>query len=132
MFFRKLPHAEFVGNTPFSSSGIFCSVDSGTVSDESNSARASRIATPGARKLIAVPEMVWSAFSLTVAHACSAPNTAPARPPQKNKIQGSDVKCETVAPTNAPMVIMPSMPMLTTPLFSEKHEPSAANSSGGV
>ena len=82
--------------------------------------------------MIAVPEMVWSALSRTVATACNAPNSAPASPPHRNEIHGIPVKCPTVAPMNAPMVIIPSMPMLTTPLFSEKHEPSAAKRSGGV
>ena len=119
-------------NTPLNSSGIFCAGVSGTVSDELNSAFASRIATPGAMKLIAVPEMVWSALSLTVASACNAPNSAPASPPHRNEIHGIPVKWPTVAPTNAPIVIMPSMPMFTTPLVSEKQDPSAANSKGGV
>ena len=37
-----------------------------------------------------------------------------------------------MAPVTAPIVIIPSIPMFTTPLLSEKHEPSAAKRSGGV
>ena len=90
------------------------------------------MATPGASRLMAVPAMVWSAPRRTVAVAWRAPNRAPAKPPQRKPIQGLPVKWATTQPEKAPAVIMPSMPMFTTPDTSEKQEPSAANSSGGV
>ena len=61
-----------------------------------------------------------------------SPNTAPARPPiMKAKMPFLVVRA-AIAPVTAPIVIMPSIPMLTTPLLSEKQEPRAAKRSGGV
>ena len=106
--------------------------ESAGVSEELNSALAASREMPGARKFIAVPEMVWSAWRFTVATACSAPNAAPAIPAHRKEIHGLPVKWPIQAPVKAPIVIIPSIPILTTPLFSEKQEPRAAKRSGGV
>jgi len=60
-----------------------------------------KIARPGAKKLIAVPEIVWSAPNETQAIACIRPNAAPASPPQKNANQPLPVNSATAAPVNA-------------------------------
>ena len=94
--------------------------------------KSKKIARPGPIKLIAVPAIVWSACNETQAIACITPKAAPTRPPHKNANQPFPVKNATAAPVKAPIVIIPSIPMFTTPLRSEKQEPNAANKSGGV
>ena len=86
-----MPQTVPAGKLSLNSSGIFCDGERGTVSEELNRAFAISTARPGAMKLIAVPEMVWSALSLTVASACSAPNSAPARPPHRKENHGMPV-----------------------------------------
>ena len=123
-------------DTPFSFVNIFGSfaiISSAGESEEfSKIALQRKIAKPGPIKLIAVPAIVWSACRLTQTTAWIRPSAAPARPPAKKPIQPLPVKYATAAPTNAPRVIIPSMPMFTTPERSLKQEPKAASSSGGV
>ena len=65
---------------------------SGAVSVELNSTMAIMMATPGPSMLMAVPAIVWSAPSFTVAMACSMPNRAPAKPAQRKPSQALPVK----------------------------------------
>ena len=85
---------------------------------------------PIARKLIAVPETIWSARSETAKMACTSPRAAPAASPMAMPPIQLDVRSAPQAPKNAPVSIMPSRPMLTTPARSEVTPPSAAKISG--
>ena len=85
---------------------------------------------PSARKLIAVPETIWSARSVTEKIACSRPITPPAASPMKMPPTQLEVMSAPQAPKNAPVSIIPSRPMLTTPARSDVTPPSAANVSG--
>ena len=87
-FFKKLDTTLPELNTLLNSSGILLEGSSGTGSEELKIALAIITATPGAKKLMAVPEMVWSAPRFTQAMACSTPNSAPASPPHKKPNQG--------------------------------------------
>ena len=85
---------------------------------------------PSARKLIAVPETIWSARRLTAKTACSRPITPPAASPMRMPPTQLEVTSAPQAPKNAPVSIMPSRPMFTTPERSDVTPPSAANVSG--
>ena len=85
---------------------------------------------PTARKLIAVPETIWSARRLTAKTACSRPISAPAARPMKMPPSQLDVTSAPQAPKNAPISIIPSSPMFTTPERSDVTPPSAAKVSG--
>ena len=71
----KVPNVVDVSNTPLKRIGIFEEALSGTVSVESNIAFAIIIEMPGPKRFIAVPEIVWSAPSLTVATAYAGPKS---------------------------------------------------------
>ena len=87
-------------------------------------------ARPGPIRFIAIPQTVWSALQVTEAKAWISPKTAPARPAQTKPSQGFPEKYPTAAPIKAPIVIIPSIPMLTTPETSEMTLPCAANTMG--
>ena len=86
--------------------------------------------TPSARKLIAVPLTIWSARRLIETKAwisaVNPPATAAARIPSGHE---SSLSAARIA-KNAPMSIIPSRPMFTTPERSLNMPPTAANVSG--
>ena len=92
--------------------------------------RARNRAMPGPSRLSAMPETFWSALNVTAATACSSAKAPPARPAIKKPSHALPVKNDVAAPARAPMVIMPSIPILTTPERSEITPPSAPNTSG--
>ena len=79
---------------------------------------------------MATPEMVWLPCRWMEATAWSTAMAAPASPPIKNPSHGLPVKYPTAVATNAPIVIMPSMPMLSTPERWVMTPPSAAKMRG--
>jgi hypothetical protein len=80
--------------------------------------------------LIAAPETIWSARRLTANTAWSSPMTPPATRPMTIPPIQLCVMSAPQAPKNAPVSIIPSRPMLTTPDRSEMTPPSAPNVSG--
>ena len=85
---------------------------------------------PTARKLIAVPETIWSARRLTAKTACRRPMAPPAAMPMRIPPIQLEVTSAPQAPKKAPISIIPSRPMFTTPERSDVTPPSAANVSG--
>src|SRR5947207_5390758 len=82
-----------------------------------------------ARMRIATPETIWSIRKVTVATAwisatripASTATASPAAAPKRSAPQ---------APNQVPKIIIPSMPMLTTPERSLKTPPTVARNSG--
>ena len=119
------------GNKPFNGLGIFCSIGIvGVIVAPSNIILDANNATPGANKFIATPDIVWSALKVTVANAWTKANKPPAKPPIINANHGLPNMYPAAAPAKAPIVIIPSIPMLTIPEFSENTPPNAANIRG--
>ena len=85
---------------------------------------------PSARKLIAVPPTIWSARSVIEKNACSSPNSPPAHMPMSSPSVQVPVTSEPQTAKNAPLSIIPSSPMFTTPERSENRPPSDAKTSG--
>src|SRR5919108_406655 len=85
---------------------------------------------PRARKFTAVPLTIWSARRWIEKTACTKASAAPAAMPMKRPPTHELVRSAPQAPKNAPISIIPSRPMFTTPLRSENMPPSAANVSG--
>ena len=86
--------------------------------------------TPSARKLIAVPLTIWSARSWIDTNAWINAINPPATIAQR---MPSDQLPNLSAPStakNAPVNIIPSSPMFTTPLRSQNIPPRAAYVSG--
>ncbi len=85
---------------------------------------------PSARKLIAKPPTTWSARRWMAKNACtsakSAPESAAASSPSTHEFSLSAARM----PKKAPLSSIPSRPMFTTPLRSEKMPPIAAKASG--
>ncbi|KRN32069.1 hypothetical protein IV36_GL001320 [Liquorilactobacillus mali] len=81
---------------------------------------------------------MWSALKVTVATACNTEKINPNKAPINSDIHGvrlpkvlAKVRLNTVLP-NAPIIIIPSSPTLTTPLLSEKVPPKAVKISGAA
>ena len=85
---------------------------------------------PAARKVSAKPETIWSARRVTEKSAWIRASSPPATIPTSRPMTHEPVTSAPHRPQNAPISIMPSSPMLMTPLRSENRPPSAANSSG--
>ena len=118
-------------NTPFKGLGILFSIGIvGVVTEPLNNILDVNNATPGANKFIATPDIVWSALKLIVAIPWIKANIPPAIPAHNKPIHGLPVRYPAVAPTKAPIVIIPSSPIFTIPEFSEKIPPSAVNIRG--
>ena len=87
---------------------------------------------PSARKLIAVPETIWSARRRDREDRVDERRAAPpaSSADERGRRPTSRVTSAPQAPKKAPISIMPSSPMLTTPERSDVTPPSAANVSG--
>ena len=85
---------------------------------------------PPARKVSAKPETIWSARRVTEKSAWIRASSRPANIPISRPITHEPLTSAPHRPQKAPISIMPSSPMLMTPLRSENRPPSAANSSG--
>ena len=93
---------------------------------------ATKMANAGANILSAVPLMVWLAFILMDAYAWKKAKAAPVA--VEIRMARASWNCPPIfppvmfknrIPVNAPMVMMPSRAMFTTPLRSENMPPSA-------
>jgi hypothetical protein len=93
----------------------------------SNMLRQANRAMPGASRLMATPETVWSAVKVTDAKAWSAAMSIPQTPANKKPSHGLPVRWLPATPAKAPTAIMPSMAMLVTPERSETTPPRAPN-----
>ena len=80
--------------------------------------------------MTAVPETIWSARRLIANTAWMSARAPPAAIPITSPPTQEDVTSAPQAPKNAPVSIIPSSPMLTTPERSETTPPSAAKVSG--
>ncbi len=85
---------------------------------------------PSASRFIEKPETIWSARSVTANTAWMSASSMPATMPMTRPSTHEPVTSAPQTPKKAPISIMPSRPMLMTPLRSEITPPSAANSSG--
>ena len=85
---------------------------------------------PSARKLIAVPPTIWSARRWIAKKAWMSAKPAPAAAAQSRPSGHEPSLSAPRMPKNAPVSIIPSRPMFTTPLRSEKMPPIAAKASG--
>ncbi len=85
---------------------------------------------PVARMLIAVPETIWSARRWIAKTACTSASMAPKKAAPTSPSSHVPVLSAAQMPKNAPISIIPSSPMLTTPARSEIRPPSAPNVSG--
>ena len=88
---------------------------------------------PSARKLIAVPEMIWSTFRWIAQIAWIVASTIPASAahiePDEPRRSCRPSECAQIAPQmpkNAPVRSIPSSATLITPLRSQKRPPIAA------
>jgi hypothetical protein len=85
---------------------------------------------PAARTFTAKPEMIWSARKWIDHTACSSA----AAPPERIAIRSPSTHESSLSaariPKNAPIIIIPSSPMFTTPERSENIPPRAAKMSG--
>jgi hypothetical protein len=85
---------------------------------------------PRARKLTATPPTIWSARRWIAKTAC----TTASRPPEMIPITSPPTQLPVLSapqiPQNAPISIIPSRPMFTTPERSENMPPIAAKVSG--
>ncbi len=89
------------------------------------------VVSPSAIRLIAVPPTIWSARSVIEKKACSRPEDA-ARDaiPIARPVTQLPVTSAPQIAKNAPVSIIPSSPMFTTPERSENSPPRDAKSSG--
>ena len=101
--------------------------------------------TPNAAILMIVPLMIWSARTLMDSHACNAETTtpdsratispitsarlAPNKPRSTDPIEGAS-STPAYQPTKAAVIMIPSMPMLTTPARSHITPHNAAKAIG--
>jgi hypothetical protein len=85
---------------------------------------------PSARMLIAKPPTIWSARRVTEKIACTSASTPPAAMPMRSPGSHEPVMSAPKIAKYAPISIMPSMPMFTTPERSHTIPPRAPNSSG--
>ena len=84
---------------------------------------------PGAMRLIATPDTIWSTPKVIVARAWSRPPSMPPNAPPTSVAHGP--QCHPAkAAVQVPRIIMPSRPMLATPARSEYKPPSPANRIG--
>ena len=83
--------------------------------------------TPSARKLIAVPPMIWSTFRWIDQTAWIVAATAPGQHRDEERRRPScREKSSAQMPKYAPIRSMPSSAMFTTPERSQKRPPIAA------
>ena len=80
--------------------------------------------------MIAVPPTIWSLRNEIEKTACRRPVSPPAASAISTPSSHEPVTSDPQTAKNAPMSIIPSRPMLTTPERSENNPPSAANASG--
>ena len=92
------------------------------------------VAAAVASIFIAVPVMVWSALKLMAATASNSEKTRPNRALTMTVVMTmtgapteTGMNFSTRAPPRAPMTMMPSRPMLITPLRSAKQPPKATS-----
>jgi len=85
---------------------------------------------PMARMLMATPLTIWFPTNLTTRTAWSRPSRPPTSTAARTPSQGFPVKKLTATPEKAPVSIMPSRPMLTTPALSEKIPPREVSAMG--
>ncbi len=91
---------------------------------------------PSARKLIAVPEMIWSDRNWIDQTAWIVANVIPASAAVPRPTIQAALPAQLLAqiapqmPKNAPLSSIPSSATLITPLRSQKSPPIAANVSG--
>ena len=86
---------------------------------------------PSARKLIAVPPTIWSARRVMAEERVQETHERrPPRIPMTSPSVQVPVTSEPQTAKNAPVSIMPSSPMLTTPERSENRPPREAKTSG--
>jgi hypothetical protein len=85
---------------------------------------------PIARKLTAKPLTTWSARSAIEKTAWITASTPPAAVPTSTPSTHESSRSAPKIPKKAPISIMPSRPMLMTPLRSDRMPPIAANTSG--
>ncbi len=85
---------------------------------------------PVARMLTAVPETIWSARRWIAKIACTRASSAPKKAAPTSPSSHEPSLSAHMMPKNAPVSIMPSRPMLTTPARSEIRPPSAPKVSG--
>ena len=85
---------------------------------------------PAPNSASARPVANWLVRKPSVRPPNSNASTAPAAAPATNPSAYEPLKCTAENPSTAATSIMPSMPRLTTPLFSLMRMPSAASSSG--
>ena len=85
---------------------------------------------PSAMMLIPVPLTTWSARSWIDTNACTRPISAPAATPARIPRNQEPVRSAPKIPKKAPVSIMPSSPMLMTPLRSDRMPPIAPKMSG--
>ena len=88
------------------------------------------VVSPSAIRLIAVPPTIWSARKVIEKKACSRPKTPPERIPIARPVIQLPVTSAPQIAKNAPVSIMPSSPMFTTPERSENSPPRDAKRSG--
>ena len=86
--------------------------------------------TPSARKLTAKPLTIWSARRWIEKNAWISASSAPKSMAISRPTTQLPLQIEPQTAKNAPISIIPSSPMFTTPERSEKIPPIAANASG--
>ena len=79
--------------------------------------------------LIATPDTTWSTPNVIVATACTRAPTAPKKIAASNPTHGP-CWLPMYPPAQAPIIIMPSSPIFTTPARSANKPPSAAKTIG--
>ena len=77
-----------------------------------------------------MPVTIWLARKVMLSHACSSAIGMTARTPTNKPMTGLPLANEAIAPANAPVSIMPSILMFSTPAFSLTSSPVAANING--
>src|SRR4030042_6109891 len=80
--------------------------------------------------LIATPDTIWSPLIVTLRKAWMRAIRAPAATAMSTPSQTLPVKKAPTTPAKAPVSIMPSRPMFTTPERSEKMPPMAVKTRG--
>src|SRR5208283_3378678 len=85
---------------------------------------------PIPKMVSARPAATWLTASPSVSAAKIAAMPAPASVPQIAPMKTEPVKKAAAKPHAAPMIIMPSMPRLSTPARSTTSSPAAASNSG--
>ena len=87
---------------------------------------------PSASRFTAVPTTIWSTRASTVKAAKRPPTATPAHAAAATPANGEPDATATAKPANAPVSIVPSIPMLIRPARSITSSPSAASSSGAA